>query len=62
MRGIPSRAQWAHFLRNHDELDLGRLTEEQRQQVADKLKEKAAKKPEKDKKREALIQKRKKSR
>lgn len=24
--------QWAHFLRNHDELDLGRLTEEQRQQ------------------------------
>ena len=26
-------AQWAHFLRNHDELDLGRLTEEQREQV-----------------------------
>jgi maltose alpha-D-glucosyltransferase / alpha-amylase len=25
--------QWAHFLRNHDELDLGRLTEEQRQVV-----------------------------
>src|SRR5690606_28124912 len=25
--------QWAHFLRNHDELDLGRLTEEQRQKV-----------------------------
>jgi maltose alpha-D-glucosyltransferase/alpha-amylase len=25
--------QWAHFLRNHDELDLGRLTEEQRQAV-----------------------------
>jgi maltose alpha-D-glucosyltransferase/alpha-amylase len=26
-------AQWAQFLRNHDELDLGRLTEEQRQAV-----------------------------
>ncbi len=26
-------SQWAQFLRNHDELDLGRLTEEQRQQV-----------------------------
>lgn len=26
-------AQWAHFLRNHDELDLGRLTEEQREKV-----------------------------
>jgi maltose alpha-D-glucosyltransferase/alpha-amylase len=26
-------SQWAHFLRNHDELDLGRLTEEQRQRV-----------------------------
>lgn len=25
--------QWAQFLRNHDELDLGRLTEEQRQKV-----------------------------
>jgi maltose alpha-D-glucosyltransferase/alpha-amylase len=30
---IPPTAQWAHFLRNHDELDLGRLTEEQRAQV-----------------------------
>jgi maltose alpha-D-glucosyltransferase/alpha-amylase len=30
---IPGTAQWAHFLRNHDELDLGRLTEEQRAQV-----------------------------
>jgi maltose alpha-D-glucosyltransferase/alpha-amylase len=29
---IPT-VQWAQFLRNHDELDLGRLTEEQRQQV-----------------------------
>jgi maltose alpha-D-glucosyltransferase/alpha-amylase len=26
-------AQWAHFLRNNDELDLGRLTEAQRQRV-----------------------------
>ncbi|HEU4628264.1 MAG TPA: alpha-amylase family protein [Gemmatimonadaceae bacterium] len=32
-RRIPPMAQWAHFLRNHDELDLGRLTEEQRAQV-----------------------------
>lgn len=32
-RKIPPGAQWAHFLRNHDELDLGRLTEEQRAQV-----------------------------
>ncbi|HEX6631029.1 MAG TPA: alpha-amylase family protein [Gemmatimonadaceae bacterium] len=30
---IPGTAQWAHFLRNHDELDLGRLTDEQRQAV-----------------------------
>jgi len=29
----PATAQWAQFLRNHDELDLGRLTEEQRQRV-----------------------------
>ena len=28
-------AQWAHFLRNHDELDLGRLSEEERQKVFD---------------------------
>ncbi len=26
-------SQWAHFLRNHDELDLGRLSDEQRQRV-----------------------------
>ena len=26
-------SQWAHFLRNNDELDLGRLTDEQRQRV-----------------------------
>ena len=31
----PATAQWGLFLRNHDELDLGRLTEEQRQSVFD---------------------------
>ena len=30
---IPRTSQWAHFLRNHDELDLGRLTDEQRARV-----------------------------
>ncbi|WP_221175677.1 alpha-amylase family protein [Rufibacter immobilis] len=30
---IPGTAQWAYFLRNHDEIDLGRLTEEQRNKV-----------------------------
>jgi maltose alpha-D-glucosyltransferase/alpha-amylase len=30
-------AQWAHFLRNHDELDLGRLTQEQRQAVFERF-------------------------
>src|SRR6185503_4492212 len=29
----PATAQWGLFLRNHDELDLGRLTEPQRQRV-----------------------------
>jgi maltose alpha-D-glucosyltransferase/alpha-amylase len=29
----PATAQWGQFLRNHDELDLGRLTERQRQAV-----------------------------
>ncbi|SER38356.1 maltose alpha-D-glucosyltransferase/ alpha-amylase [Faunimonas pinastri] len=29
----PETAQWAIFLRNHDELDLGRLTDEQREKV-----------------------------
>jgi maltose alpha-D-glucosyltransferase/alpha-amylase len=29
----PPTAQWGHFLRNHDELDLGRLSAEQRQAV-----------------------------
>jgi maltose alpha-D-glucosyltransferase / alpha-amylase len=27
---IPDTSQWANFLRNHDELDLGRLTDEER--------------------------------
>jgi maltose alpha-D-glucosyltransferase/alpha-amylase len=30
-------AQWAHFLRNHDELDLGRLTDEERQKVFERF-------------------------
>ncbi|TCO94635.1 maltose alpha-D-glucosyltransferase/alpha-amylase [Chthoniobacter flavus] len=30
---LPGFSQWAHFLRNHDELDLGRLTDEQRAKV-----------------------------
>jgi maltose alpha-D-glucosyltransferase/alpha-amylase len=30
---IPETCQWAHFLRGHDELDLGRLTEQDRQAV-----------------------------
>jgi maltose alpha-D-glucosyltransferase/alpha-amylase len=29
----PASGQWGTFLRNHDELDLGRLTEKQRQRV-----------------------------
>jgi maltose alpha-D-glucosyltransferase/alpha-amylase len=32
-RDIPHTAQWANFLRNHDELDLGRLSDEQRERV-----------------------------
>lgn len=32
-RELPTNAQWAQFLRNHDELDLGRLTREEREQV-----------------------------
>lgn len=31
----PESAQWGMFLRNHDELDLGRLSDRQRQQVFD---------------------------
>jgi maltose alpha-D-glucosyltransferase / alpha-amylase len=29
----PPMCQWANFLRNHDEIDLGRLSEEERQQA-----------------------------
>src|SRR5205085_9764829 len=36
-RDHPQNAQWGHFLRNHDELDLGRLSEAQRQQVFDAM-------------------------
>jgi maltose alpha-D-glucosyltransferase/alpha-amylase len=32
-RRRPATAQWGHFLRNHDELDLGRLTDEERETV-----------------------------
>jgi len=31
----PASAQWGIFLRNHDELDLGRLSKKQRQKVFD---------------------------
>jgi maltose alpha-D-glucosyltransferase/alpha-amylase len=34
-RARPDTAQWGTFLRNHDELDLGRLTEAQRKLVFD---------------------------
>ena len=34
-RRRPRNAQWVQFLRSHDELDLGRLTPEQRQKVFD---------------------------
>ena len=34
---LPPGAQWAQFLRNHDELDLGRLTEEQRAKVFERF-------------------------
>ena len=30
---LPESCQWANFLRNHDELDLGRLSDQERQQV-----------------------------
>src|SRR5690554_5550225 len=30
---LPPAAQWATFLRNHDELDLGRLSDAQRREV-----------------------------
>ena len=32
-RNRPPTAQWGHFLRNHDELDLGRLEKKQRESV-----------------------------
>jgi maltose alpha-D-glucosyltransferase / alpha-amylase len=31
--GIPATDQWANFLRNHDEIDLGRLSEDERADV-----------------------------
>ena len=34
-RSLPPGAQWAQFLRNHDELDLGRLAPDERQLVFD---------------------------
>ncbi|GAB3695346.1 alpha-amylase family protein [Spirosoma flavus] len=36
-RNIPPTAQWAHFLRNHDEIDLGRLSEAERDKVYQKM-------------------------
>jgi maltose alpha-D-glucosyltransferase/alpha-amylase len=33
----PDVAQWANFLRNHDEIDLGRLTDQQRNEVYKKF-------------------------
>lgn len=36
-RSLPPTSQWANFLRNHDELDLGRLTNEQRATVFERF-------------------------
>jgi maltose alpha-D-glucosyltransferase/alpha-amylase len=36
-RAHPKTAQWAHFLRNNDELDLGRLPESARQRCFDEF-------------------------
>ncbi|HET9423830.1 MAG TPA: alpha-amylase family protein [Gemmatimonadaceae bacterium] len=36
-KSLPPSGQWAHFLRNHDELDLGRLTREQRERVYERF-------------------------
>lgn len=36
-RELPAIAQWAQFLRNHDELDLGRLTEKQRAETFERF-------------------------
>jgi maltose alpha-D-glucosyltransferase/alpha-amylase len=35
--GIPETSQWAIFLRNHDELDLGRLSDEERDVVFEEM-------------------------
>lgn len=32
-KNIPAQSQWANFLRNHDEIDLGRLSKSQRDKV-----------------------------
>ena len=34
---IPKYCQWANFLRTHDELDLGRLSDDERQEVFEKF-------------------------
>jgi len=34
---LPTEAQWGTFLRNHDELDLGRLSDDERQEVFDAM-------------------------
>ena len=34
---LPRNAQWATFLRNHDEVDLGRLSPDERQEVFDEF-------------------------
>ncbi|GAB3960956.1 alpha-amylase family protein [Spirosoma harenae] len=36
-KNIPPTAQWAHFLRNHDEIDLGRLSDAERGKVYDRM-------------------------
>lgn len=36
-KDIPPTAQWAHFLRNHDEIDLGRLSKTERNKVYEKF-------------------------
>jgi maltose alpha-D-glucosyltransferase/alpha-amylase len=36
-KNIPGAAQWAHFLRNHDELDLGRLSAQDRTLVFERF-------------------------
>ncbi len=37
MPDLPVEGQWGNFLRNHDELDLGRLLKEERQEVFDAM-------------------------